>query len=117
VVRDQALTPTSPFLISARCLIAARHLPADRRLVVLPSLHLLCREHTMSFILSSTPNLAFIQALHILSTWETIESLTSTGERMEVRRWGAHHRCDRSRVGPKAGRRGGVCTFPFKHVR
>jgi len=38
----------------------------------------------MSFILSSTPNLASIQALHILSTWEPIESLTSAGQRMEV---------------------------------
>jgi hypothetical protein len=85
----EAPSPTSPFLISARCLIAARHLPADRRLVVIPSLHLLCREHAMSFILSSTPNLASIQALHILSTWEPIESLTSTGQRMEVQNGGA----------------------------
>jgi hypothetical protein len=43
----------------------------------------------MSFILSSTPNLASIQALHILSTWEPIESLTSTGERMKVQNGGA----------------------------
>jgi len=49
------------------------------------SLHLLCREHAMSFILSSTTNLASIQALHILSTWEPIDdSLTSTGQRTEV---------------------------------
>lgn len=43
----------------------------------------------MSFVLSSTPNLASIQALHILSTWEPIESLTSAGQRMEVQNGGA----------------------------
>ena len=84
----EASTPMSPFLISVRCLIAARHLPAHRRLTVIPPLHL-CREHAMSFILSSTPNLASIQALHILSTWEPIESLTSAGQRMEVQNGGA----------------------------
>jgi hypothetical protein len=85
----EAPTPMSPFLISVRCLIAARHLPAHRRPVVIPPLHLLCREHAMSFILTSTPNLASIQALHILSTWEPIESLTSAGQRMEVQNAGA----------------------------
>ena len=85
----EAPTPMSPFLISVRCLIAARHLPADRRLAVIPPLHLLCREHAMNFILSSTPNLASIQALHILSTWEPIESLTSAGQHMEVQNGGA----------------------------
>lgn len=85
----EAPTPMSPFLISVRCLIAARHLPTHRRLEVIPLLHLLCREHAMSFILSSTPNLASIQALHILSTWEPIESLTSAGQRMEVQNGGA----------------------------
>lgn len=85
----EAPMPMSPFLISVRCLIAARHLPSRRRLAVIPPLHLLCREHAMSFILSSTPNLASIQALHILSTWEPIESLTSAGQRMEVQGGGA----------------------------
>ena len=85
----EAPTPMSPFLVSTRCLIAARHLPAHRRVAVIPPLHLLCREHAMNFILSSTPNLASIQALHILSTWEPIESLTSTGQRMEVQNGGA----------------------------
>lgn len=70
-------TPMSPFLVSARCLIAARHLPSHRHLAVIPPLHILCREHAMSFILSSASNPASIQALHILSTWEPIESLTS----------------------------------------
>lgn len=79
----------SPFLVSVRCLIAARHLPAYRRLAVIPPLHVLCREHTMNFILSSAPNLASIQALHILSTWEPIESITSAGQRMEVQNGGA----------------------------
>ena len=82
-------TPISPFLTSVRCLIAARHLPAYRRLAVIPPLHILCREHAMNFILSSTPNLASIQALHILSTWEPIESLTSAGQRAEVQCGGA----------------------------
>lgn len=85
----EAPTPMSPFLISVRCLVAARHLPQCRRLMVIPPLHLLCREHAMSFILSSTPNMASIQALHILSTWEPIESLTSAGQRMEVQNGGA----------------------------
>ena len=85
----EAPTPMSPFLISVRCLIAARHLPQRRRLAVIPPLHLLCREHAMSFILSSTPNMASIQALHILSTWEPIESLTSVGQRVEVQNGGA----------------------------
>lgn len=79
----------SPFLVSVRCLIAARHLPDYRRLMVIPPLHILCREHAMSFVLSSTPNLASIQALHILSTWEPIESLTSAGHRLEVQDGGA----------------------------
>lgn len=43
----------------------------------------------MNFVLSSTPNLASIQALHILSTWEPIESLTSAGQRIEVQGGGA----------------------------
>ena len=85
----EAPTPMSPFLISVRCLIAARHLPAHRRLAVIPPLHILCREHAMSFVLSSTPNLASIQALHILSTWEPIESLTSAGQRIEAQNGGA----------------------------
>ncbi|KAF9648168.1 hypothetical protein BDM02DRAFT_2341770 [Thelephora ganbajun] len=85
----EAPTLTSPFLISVRCLIAARHLPAYRRLAVIPPLHILCREHAMNFILSSTPNLASIQALHILSTWEPIESLTSVGQRMGAQNGGA----------------------------
>jgi hypothetical protein len=82
-------TPMSPFLSSVRCLIAARHLPAYRRPTVIPPLHVLCREHAMNFILSSTPNLASIQALQILSMWEPIESLTSVGQRMEVQGGGA----------------------------
>ena len=79
----------SPFLTSVRCLIAARHLPAHRRPAVIPPLHTICREHAMNFVLSPTPSLASIQALHILSTWEPIESLTSVGQRMEVQGGGA----------------------------
>ena len=79
----------SRFLISVRCLLAARHLPAHRRLTVIPPLHALCREHAMNFVLSSTPNLASIQALQILSTWEPIESLSTAGQRVEVQSGGA----------------------------
>ena len=70
----EAPTPISPFLISVRCLIAAYCLPVYRRLAVTPPLHLFCREHAMSSILSSTLGLVSIPALHILSTWEPIES-------------------------------------------
>ena len=85
----EAPTPMSPFLISVRCLIAARHLSAPRRITCISPLHSLCREHAMTFILSSTPNLASIQALHILSTWQPIESWTSPGQQMEVQNGGA----------------------------
>lgn len=43
----------------------------------------------MNFILSSTPNLASIQALQILSMWEPIESLTSVGPRVDAQGGGA----------------------------
>ena len=52
--------------------IVARHLLGY---TVVPWLHLFCHEQAMSFVLSSTLDLAFTQAFHILSTWEPIENL------------------------------------------